>query len=259
MKRKYLIVALLFIVTMGADRAMAWSGFGHSAAAYIAEQHLTPKAKAKCREYLGHTLPFYSSWMDYWRNIEPFKETSAWHGNRVDENRQVDYSGKAIFHTERIIKELRNYKNLPDSLVRQNLIFLIHMIPDMHCPVHTSFPKEFFPKYRYSLLRKGKRLNYHGFWDASPAFRRKGWTIERYYNQIDLLDKKSAKALVKGKPRQWADDAAIQAERSFAITPPNTEVTKMEKEQVAEVLQLADEMILKGGYRLAAILNKIFK
>ena len=49
--------------------AKAWGGFGHGAIAYVAEQHLTPEAKEKCRYYLKHTLPYYASWMDHWRGI----------------------------------------------------------------------------------------------------------------------------------------------------------------------------------------------
>ena len=56
--------------------AKGWNNVGHSVIAYIAEQHLTPEAKEKCRGYLHHTLPYYASWMDYWRNCAGFEATS---------------------------------------------------------------------------------------------------------------------------------------------------------------------------------------
>ena len=261
MKRRALTVVLALVAMMGVQSTMAWGGFGHSSAAYIAEQHLTPKAKAECRKYLGHTLPFYASWMDHWREIGPYKPTTYWHTSRVDKDWKVIYDREqsAIYNVDRIHKEMMNYKNLPDSLIRINLIYLVHMVPDMHCPVHTSFDKKDFPEYRYKITNNGKKYGLHTIGDASPAFRRKGWTIERYSQEIDIIDAKTRKAYMKGTPRKWADDAAKQALRFYPLVPEGTDVAKMSKEDVEKLHELADEMILKGGYRLAALLNKIFK
>ncbi len=262
MRRRVLTVVLALVAIMSVQNTMAWSGFGHSAAAYIAEQHLTPKAKAECRKYLGHTLPFYASWMDSWRHIDPFKESNYWHVNRVDSKWRVVYDNKrsAIYNVERIYKEMRNnYQNLPDSLVRQNLLFLVHMVPDMHCPVHTYFDKKHFPEFDYRLYNKGKKFNRHALGDGSPSFRRRGWTIEKYSRVVDVINEKTAKAYMKGTPRKWADDAAKQAIRFYKFVPELTDIAEMSDKQVADLHEIADEMILKSGYRLAALLNEIFK
>ena len=261
MKKRTLTIVLALVAMMGVQSAMAWGGFGHSCSAYIAEQHLTPKAKEACRKYLGHTLPFYASWMDHWRSIPPFAISTTWHVNRTDKNGKVIYEREdaAIYNVERICNDLLKYKSLPDSTVRQHLIFLVHMLPDMHCPVHTYFSKEDFPQYRYKITNNGKKYGLHTIGDASPGFRRKGWTIEKYSQEIDVIDAKTRKAYMKGTPRKWADDAAKQAVRFYALVPPATDVAKMSKEDVKKLHELADEMVLKGGYHLAAILNKIFK
>ena len=124
MKKLLLLVAIVATIST----AKGWGGYGHSCAAYIAEQHLTPEAKAKCEHYLQHSFVFYASWMDQWRHIEPFTDSNAWHVIYVDENWKLDTSKKkyAEYQSQRIWNELKNYKNLPDSLVRQNLIYLIH-------------------------------------------------------------------------------------------------------------------------------------
>jgi hypothetical protein len=60
--RKILSVLILaLIASMSIQSAKAWGTYGHGAIAYVAEQHLTPKAKAECRRYLKHTLPYYAS------------------------------------------------------------------------------------------------------------------------------------------------------------------------------------------------------
>ena len=259
--KKFVLVAVALVMLFGGQSAKAWNGFGHSCAAYIAEQHLTPEAKAKCEHYLQHSFVFYASWMDQWRYIKPYEETSSWHVIYVDDAWKLDTSKQkyAEYQTERIWKELKDYKNLPDSLVRQNLIYLIHMVPDYHCPVHTFFRKGTHTERKYSLLTKGKKFALHTFWDASPGFKRKNWTMQRYCKEVDVISPKLAKKYQKGDPIKWANDALKQAHRVYPITPANTETTTLSKEQTAQIHKLTDEMILKGAYRLARIINDVFK
>ena len=261
MKQKLQILALALLTILGVQSAKAWGTFGHGAIAYVAEQHLTPNAKAEVRRYLQHTLPFYASWMDQWRYIEPYKETNAWHVVYVDENWKLDTSKEkyAEYQTERIWKELKNYKNLPDSLVRQNLIYLIHMVPDFHCPVHTFFKKGMHTDRKYSLKQKGKKFSLHTFWDRSPMVGREKWTMERYAKEVDVISPKLQKKYMKGNVVKWANDATRQANRVYNITLPDMETHKIPKDKLAEIHKLTDEMILKGAYRLAYIVNDIFK
>lgn len=265
MKRKISILVLALVALMGVQSAKAWGGFGHGAIAYVAEQHLTPKAKAECRRYLKHTLPWYASWMDHWRAVPPFHPTNAWHGFSATADGQVNWDkgdGKAMGQIIKIVESMGNgkYKNLPDSLVRHNLLILVHALPDMHCPVHVGFSRSDFPQYKYSLRRNGKPYKMHGFWDGSPGFQRKNWTFERYAKTVDNITPKQEKKIVKkGNFDYWGRDIIKQAHRCFQITPADTDIAKMTAEEKADVLALADEMSMKAAYRLAYVLNTIFK
>ena len=263
--KKSLLTALLFAL-LSVGSAKAWGGFGHGAIVYVAEQHLTPEAKEKCRYYLRHTLPYYASWMDQWRMIPEFKSVNNPHSIKaMPDGRNIDWGGtprgRAMGHLVNMMNELGDgkYKSLPDSLVRQRLINLLHYLPDMHCPVHVSFPKEQFPQYRCKIYKKGKPLKYHSFWDGAPGYKRKGWTLERYAETVDHISPKQAKKWVKGTYDDWARDIIKQAHRCYQITPNGTDIAKMTKDQQAQVLELADEMGMKAAYRLAYILNTLFK
>ena len=264
MKKSLLTILLFALLSVGS--AKAWGGFGHSAIVYVAEQHLTPEAKAKCRYYLRHTLPYYASWMDQWRMIPEFRSVNNPHSIKtMADGRNIDWGGtprgRAMGHLVNMMNELGDgkYKSLPDSLVRQRLINLVHYLPDMHCPVHVGFPKEQFPQYRYKIYKKGKPTKYHSFWDGSPGFKRKNWTLEKYAAEVDNVSPKQAKKWVKGTYDDWARDIIKQAHRCYVITTEGTDVAKMSKDQQAQVLELADEMAMKAAYRLAYILNTLFK
>ena len=130
----------------------------------------------------------------------------------------------------------------------------------MHCPVHVGFSKKDYPQYRYSLRNKGKKTTFHGFWDGSPGFRRKGWSYEKYASIVDNVTPKDVKKIIKkGNTTYWGRDIIKQAHRAFVITPADKDIAKLTTEERTEVLKLADEMALKAAYRLAWVLNTIFK
>ena len=82
MKRTISIVVAALVAIFGAESAKAWTNYTHGTAAYIAEQHLTPKAKEKCHYYLKHTLPYYASWMDAFRGSKTFREINRTHSGK---------------------------------------------------------------------------------------------------------------------------------------------------------------------------------
>ena len=262
---KKISLCLLVATLFATFEVHAWGGFGHGAIAYVAEQHLTPETKEKCRHYLKHTLPYYASWMDHWRAVPPFDPTNAWHGFSATGEDHVNWekgNGKAMGEIMRIVKSMEKgqYKSMSDSLVRHNLLILVHALPDMHCPVHVGFSRKDFPDYRYSLKRNGKPFKMHGFWDGSPGFTRKGWSYERYAAEVDKITPKQAKKIVKkGNYDYWGDDICTQAHRAYKITPANKDIARLTAEEKEEVLKLSDEMAMKAAYRLAYVINTIFK
>ena len=266
MRRAVAIISAI-VMLLATHKAMAWDSFGHGAITYVAEQHLSAEAKSEVRRYLRHTLPFYASWMDHWRAVPPFHPTNMWHGIKSDEKGKLRWdiqgeraNGQAMIQVKRIVEDMRDYKNLSDSVVRQNIIYLIHSVADMHCPVHVQFPKSTFQHYRYTVKRKGKSVNMHGFWDASPAYKRRGWTYEMYAAEVDKISPKQAKKIIKrGDYDYWGRDILKNTHRIYSITTADKEITKLTAEESAAVSALADEMAMKAAYRLAYILNTIFE
>ena len=285
--KKIIFTLLAAVMALGGvNKAMAWGTVGHNVAAYIAEQHLTPEAKEKCRYYLHHTLPYYAMWMDCWRGVKEFELINNGHSLKTTENgRKISWEaipsstmgsaistppGRAMGHLLSALNELGNgnYKNLPDSVVRQRLINMIHYVADMHCPSHCGFPERIhLPSSKYDLKRNGKFANFHSFWDGSIGAWRKGWTLKKYVEKLDNVSPSEAKKWQKGLEQKdlqkgidsWGKDIIKRAHRAYAILPEGTDLAKLTKEQKAQVHELADESILIGGYRLAYVLNTIFK
>ena len=67
------------------------------------------------------------------------------------------------------------------------------------------------------------------------------------------------KIVKKGNIDYWTRDIVKQAHRIYDITTPNIDVAKMSDKKKKEVTDLADEQVIKAAYRLAYVLNDIFK
>lgn len=260
MNKKLLMPIAAAVLTVAAIMpAKGWNGVGHSVIAYIAEQHLTPEAKEKCRGYLHHTLPYYASWMDYWRNCPGFEATSKTHAVPVDETfRHIRNDEKnAVYHIIRIQKKMKKYNKMQDSLVRDNLKYLIHLVGDMHCPSHTRYEDQ--PKYKsYSIYINGKKNSSHHFWDSSLSTFHKGWKCEDYYRNLDNATPEQIGEICKGTPADWAYENALAMRETFELLPRHGEYNDVPEATKERMKTLSEAQAVKAGYRLAAILNAIF-
>jgi hypothetical protein len=200
--------------------------------------------------------------MDAYRSIKPYTACDEWHSTNFDAKGKVvkGLTTTGAYHIVRIYNEMKDgkYKQMPDSLVKINLQYLIHMIGDHHCPVHIRWDKESHPQYFYSLLKKGKKQGYHGFWDGSPAFARKGWTAEKYYVEMEKLSPEQVKKVMKGDGYTWTQETADTARGCFKLTPEGTDVANLSKEDRAAIHGVVDRQIQLAAYRLAGVLNAIF-
>ena len=263
MKRKFFIALAALVALCGVEKAFAWANVGHAVIAYYAEQLISPETKAKCHHYLRSSLAYQASWMDQYRSIEGYTACDLWHSTNIDANYKVvkDKPTTGAYHIERIRKEMANgaYKNMSDSLVKINLQYLIHMIGDHHCPVHVRWSKKEHPAFHYNLKNKGKTRGYHSFWDGSPGFRRKGWTCEKYVENMEPLTKGQAKKVKKGTGYDWTQETADVSRYCFTVTPKDKELSKMTKEEVETVHDIVDKQMQRAAYRLAGVLDEIFK
>ena len=250
--------------------AKAWGTVAHHAAVYMAEQNLTPKTKAEIHKYLPHTLTYYATWMDHYRSTVPYEPLDWWHNVAVDEkNNIIELDGHSGYvQLTRIMKEMKEYKSMPDSLIALNIKLITHIAVDLHCPSHNRYlappfdwkkPK-WHPNYSQSLKFKynGKKQGYHGFWDNSPAIFHKNWHCEKFNEELNVLSKREIKKICKGSLQDWVKQCVQDNRASFKYIVAGEDFAKIPKEQHDEMVALADRQLQLAGYRLAFLLNSIF-
>lgn len=254
MKKAFILLAILLIGL--SQTAYGWGRVGHDAVAYIAECNLTPKAKKNIEKYLDHSIVYYSSWMDDYRATPDYKHTTVWHSAAVDESFYYTDAvkspkGDCVSELENAIKILEDYKNQNDSTVIVNLKYVIHLVGDMHCPVHVKYPgiKGF------KVKMGDKEYSYHAVWDSNVLEQPHKWYYMEWQHQLDRCNKEEKAALAKGTPREWFHQTAVDCRIIYDLASPNGELGK---DFMNAAHPIAEKQILKAGYRLARVLNELF-
>ena len=251
--RKWL---LLCVFSFGSVySSVAWDRTRHDAIASIAEQHLTRRAKRNIARYLEHSIVYYASYMDKHRDAPEFRGIE--HVSYVDERMQLvdtlrDGKMNWVVALMQACDRLRNYREMDDSLVRLNLMYVIHIAGDMHCPGHVKYPG---CKSGRAVLN-GKKMSYHAVWDWGVLDRAHGWSYSEYREQLDTHTKRERRAMAAGTPRDWVHETAVDCRVIYDWQRPDG---VYDNAFVQDTYLLPERQLVKAAYRLATLLNKIFE
>lgn len=263
--RKFVVILMAAILLP--QFAMGWGRLGHRTIAEIAERNLTPKAKANIEKYTGGTpLWKYSLWVDEMRNHPDYKKPLyGLHASIADSDctspqivrdRYRDgKDGVTAMYTFR--EQLKNYKELPDSVVLYAIKCISHIIADFNCPSHVRYVDN-ANKGDYPAIFNGKKVGVHRFWDT--------WLIEslqkdrnpqHYADRLNVLSKKEIKKITKGWAQEWFEDAARSC-RPMLYWVDNRKIEKLNKNFLDKATPLVESQLQKAGYQMAEALNTIF-
>lgn len=262
--KKFLLTVVLAASLLRVDSLFAWGPKGHDVVAYIAEQHLTNRARKTIDKILdGQSIVYFSSWMDNIQNSPAWEggydKTKTWHYVNVDEGKTLDTmerepKGDVLTATEASIAAIRS-GNLSDSLMKDHLKMLVHMIGDMHCPMHAGRKTDLGGN-QYKVRWFGEETNLHSVWDSKFIESYRKWSYTEWQQMLDRADKKERAAIAAGTPRDWTLETVDISKAVYAGT---VEGANLSYQYLYDFGPLCEEQLLKAGYRLAALLNDIFK
>ncbi len=256
---KTILLTLLAFLTI-VPSAFAWGGKGHDIVAEIASRHVDRKAKKEIERLLdGRSMVFYSTWMDNIRGEEQYKHTSPWHYVNVDEGEEytqvtTDPKGDVCSAVVLCIDELKNKEN-NDSVKAFYLKALIHFVGDMHCPMHAGHRDDLGGN-RFAIKWFGTPTSLHSLWDSKLIESVRPWS---YVEWADNIDYKSAKQTMKqystGTPLRWMQESVEAADLVYSGTERDQNYSY---DYMTKYFPTLEQQLLKGGYRLAYLLNEIF-
>ena len=151
--------------------AFSWGKTGHRVVGQIAENHLSPKAAAAVRDLLGpDSLAEIANWADEIRSDPSWKRADPWHYVNIPDGETYEAmtknpAGDIIVAMKRFEATLRNPAAPKEERI-QALKFLVHMIGDIHQPLHAG-KRDDLGGNRVSVhwFRSVEATNLHTVWD----------------------------------------------------------------------------------------------
>jgi hypothetical protein len=143
--------------------------------------------------------------MDDVRNDKRYKHLETAHYINILNGTGVPAENDVQRELNYTFNELKNKKRISDSLIRLDILKLIHLISDLHQPLHTGYETDRGGN-DVSLLLDGKKTNLHRVWDTQliEKLNIDNSTIDFYINS---LSKKQISDYSKVDVGSWIKDS----------------------------------------------------
>lgn len=255
--KKLLLLACCLLATRS---ALAWGQKGHDVTAYIAECRLTPKAAKQIDKVLGgHSPVYYANWLDNASNTPEYAYSKTWHYLNIDEGETLDTmpknpKGDVLEAVTTLIEQLKSGSLAPEEETLA-LKMLIHLVGDMHCPMHTGHLSDRGGNQR-PVMMFSNASNLHSIWDSALPEAAHRWSYTEWQQQLDRLSKEEVAAVQAGTPCDWLLETAGICAEIYDFTPEGTRVSY---DYIAKYTPVIEQQFLRGGLRLARLLNEIYR
>ena len=257
MTKRLLTLAVAMCIVLSTS---AWGPKGHDTVAYIAEKHLAKKTLKKVQEVLGgHSLVYVANWLDNASHTEEYAHTKTWHYVNVDPaegsyaNSVKEKKGDAVVAINTIVGHLKSGELTPEE-ERAELMMLIHLVGDMHCPMHAGYKSDRGGN-GTQVKYFGKQRKLHSVWDSEIVESAHRWGYSEWQEQVDRATKREQKAMAQGTPDDWIEETVALARD---IYERSTTGENLSYDYVAYYAPVIEQQFLKGGIRLAALLEEIY-
>ncbi len=279
MNRWFLTFILLLIT---ASPASAWWEFGHYTVATIAMDQVQPQTRKAIRNLLRHaasvetptcplkSLEDASYWPDCVKTLGArFDYAFSWHYQNVDICKPFDLTaackdGHCLSRQiDRAVKLLKD-SSVPARERLMALAFLSHFVGDLHMPLHAGDRSDRGGndvKAAYGIAEG--RINLHLLWDGYLAERAITTPPSGPKGIASGLTHAEKEALGSGTTADWSrENWAVARDMGYGVAlggdpcgpvPPRA---KIDDAAIAKLVPVVREQLLKGGLRLAKLLDE---
>ncbi|HZH85668.1 MAG TPA: S1/P1 nuclease [Brumimicrobium sp.] len=256
MKNLFTVVLIVFSLSISLE-GKTWGMLGHRVVGEVATKHLSESAKQKIQSILGNqTLAEVSNWMDDIKSDKKYDYLNPWHyvtipdGMKYSET-NINPKGDALAGIDFVIQQLKT-EGLDPTLEKEYLMMLVHLIGDIHQPLHVGNGKDRGGN-DVKVTWFGQSSNLHKIWD-SEILDGKKYSYTELTAIINHPTSEEIAAWQSGSVEDWAHqcmdfrDGIYEYESGYAWEY---------KYQYAHWGTMKNQL-LKGGVRLAGLLNDIY-
>jgi hypothetical protein len=255
MKRLLLISLSLLLV----HTSFGWGKTGHRVVGLVAQQYLTKKASKKIDKILGtYSLEMSGNYMDFLRSDTNYRHMNPWHYVSIPDGKRYEDiipnpKGDVIWAIETLVEELKTkeFKIVPNEEFA--IMALVHFVGDMHQPLHVGLAEDRGGN-SIQVSWFGEETNLHHVWDESLIAHQKLSYTEWGKHITRNVSKKEVKKIMGGTVRDWAHESQDLRAACYDFGT----YTNLKWQYVFRHIGTVEDRLLKGGIRLAGILNSIY-
>lgn len=249
--------ALIILAVFASLNVVGWGVTGHRTVGYIAEQHLTKKAKKQIDRVLKReSLAIVTNWMDDVRSDDAYDHAFHWHfvtipDGETYETCEKEEKGDIIEAIERMTAALKK-GGLDANTESEHVKMLAHLIGDIHMPLHVGNGTDRGGN-DVKLKYFWKDSNLHSVWD-SGIIDGKRLSFTELAKSINTLSKEEVEKIQNTSVRDWAKESMALRDACYEIGGKKSINYRYDYKHWPTVQQ----QLLKAGLRLAATLNDIY-
>jgi hypothetical protein len=264
-------IVVIFLVNIIAAQVFAWGNLGHYSSASIAWQLLDTTTKSKVNRLLkNQDFVKVSTWADAARATPEWKFSMWYHFEKIhDKTSYLESLSQQDPDSQKlggliqalIVSEQTMYNknvNLKDKEVA--LKFLIHLVSDLHQPLHSGRVDDNGGN-KVPIKWNGLDLNLHQIWDTQVI-------VDGHKDFLNGLDanksaKKYASYLIKkyqktnlaAKTNGRYDDWLLEAMPARLLAYTYKDLT--EEKYTNKFINIIDERVYLAGLRTAYLVKKV--
>ncbi|MET3977667.1 hypothetical protein ABIB62_000234 [Mucilaginibacter sp. UYP25] len=244
-------------------QTMAWGTNGHRISSQIADSHLNAKARAAIKAILGNeSIAMTSNWADFIKSDPQYSYLYNWHFINFDKEYSYpemqaflkqDTATDAYTKINFLVGELKK-KSLPKANKLLALRMLIHVVEDVHQPLHTGHLSDKGGN-DVKVMWFNNQTNLHSIWDSQLIdFQQLSYT--EYSIWINHTTAAQRAEWQKAPVSQWLFESNQIAAKIYASNKDGDKVNVYRYN--FEYIGTLNRQLVKGGVRLAGLLNQIF-
>lgn len=139
------IIPFLICLILPFTKCIAWGPEGHAIVGRLAMQFVEPDVRDNIKKVLGTmSIDTAANWMDIMRSNSDYDFMKPWHYIELLKDKKYEPSDKPniINRLIQTYNQLQNKKLLCEEQVRFDVLIMLHLIGDLHMPLHTSYGED---------------------------------------------------------------------------------------------------------------------
>lgn len=236
--------------------AFAWGATGHRVTGWIADKHINKKVRKELSRILGdQSLAMASTWMDEVRSDSTYDYMTDWHWVTIDEGKNYHTTkknpkGDLVKTIETIIAALKS-KMLSPRDEAQHLKMLIHLIGDVHQPLHVGAGNDQGGN-DIKVMWFRSESNLHRVWDSDMIDDTK-LSFTELAESLEKPDAAKITSWQKSSVYDWAMESVSYRDRIYDYGNG-----KLGYKYTYLNFHIVRHRLLQAGIRLAGVLNDIY-